>query len=235
MKALATFAALPLVVGLAWTQDDTATSKPDNPQITLQVIESRRINLGNRSLILNHIVPPILPQRPPPPPPPSPEEIAAAEAAAPPEPPPKRHEVLFLAATVYDHKLTEIHWSGSKGNYTAFSNIDFNLLAGLSGFETDDTEYMLMASVANQTSEQREAFHQLALAQGEPASPQMPPLEAFSSTRAEYLMVEDKHNTAPTEGELRALDALHLYYDANKQRIASELAQRRAAYAERTQ
>jgi hypothetical protein len=82
-----------------------------------------------------------------------------------------------------------------------------------------------------------EAFNQHAREQGWPQQSlkEIPPPAQFSSLRAEYIVIEDEKHVAPADEQLIGLDALHVYYDANKQRLAEEYAQREAAEAERQQ
>ena len=205
------------------------------PVINFQVLEQRKINLGNRSLFLNRVVPPVLPELPPPPvpgPPPTAEQIAEWEARQPPQ---KKQGFLFLSTTVYDRKVTEIRRFENQREYQMFSNIDFNYLAGLGWFETADTEYMLLMGTGNETAEQVEGFNQYARENGWPerSHMQIPAPETFSLTRSEYVVVEDERHLSPPAEELAALDALHVYFDANRQRLEEEYAKRESARIER--
>lgn len=122
--------------------DNTPAAKPpESAPIKFQVLQSRKINLGNRSLIINRVVPPILPDPPPPIPPATAEQIAAAEAAAALQPPAKKYETRFLFVTVYDRKVTEITWYADDRECRIFSNIDFNFLPAIGDIETADTIY----------------------------------------------------------------------------------------------
>lgn len=202
--------------------------------IRFQVLKQRSFNLGDRALIINRVVPPILPAlppEPPPPPPPTAEEIAVAKAAWERSGPHKKYEMLFLSTTVYDRKVTELRWFQNQRECRVFSNIDFNFLCGAGEFETEDTVYMLMMGIGNETSEQVEGFNQYARENGWPkrSQKQIPALETFSKTRSEYVVVEDEAHAAPPEEDLAALDALHIYFDANKQRLVEEYTNREAA------
>lgn len=213
------------------------TSQSERLPINFQVLAQRKINLGNRFIIMNRVVPPVLPEPPPPPPPPTAEELAAMQAAAALWRPLKKYEILFLSATVYDRRVTEIRWFDNQRQYKVFSNIDFNFLAGVNWFETEDTEYMLLMGLGNETSEQAEAFNQRILEQGLPKylRKEIPSPTEFSSTRSEYAVVEDEQRTAPADWELTALDALHVFYDANKTRLAEEYVKREAENSAREQ
>ncbi len=217
---LATF-----LTGLASGQESPAELNSATPPIKFQVLQSRKIDLGNRFLIFNRVVPPILPE-PPAPPPPTAEQIAAVESAAVLRPPVKKRETMFLFATVYDRKVTEIRWFGGDYEHRVFSNIDLNLFAGACDIETADTTYFLMLAVGNATTEQ-----------GGPKRirKQVPPPESFSKIRSEYIVAEDETHPAPGAQELQGLDALHVYYDANRQRLTEEHVKREAEDAARAQ
>ena len=58
------------------------------------------------------------------------------------------------------------------------------------------------------------------------ARKELPPAESFSDKRSEYLPVNTEKET-PAEA-LAPLDALHTYYDANRERLAEESARREA-------
>lgn len=202
-------------------------SPPESPPIKFQVLERRKIVLGNRSLIFNRVAPPVLPEPPPKPAPPTAEQIATAEAADAAEAlrhPPKKCEVLFLFTTVYDHKVTEIRGFGGKGEFRLFSNIDFNYLTVIGSFETQNTSYTLLMGVSNETSEEVAAFNQYAVEQRWPKQywKQIPSSETFSKTHSEYAVMEGEARPLPTEEELTAFDALHVYYDTNKQRLIED-------------
>ena len=147
----------------------------------------------------------------------------------------KPREVLFLSATVRDRKFSEIRWADGVHRWSAFSNMDFNLLAALGSIETADTEYSLLLAISDEPAgtdglaKQGEADGEKAAVEGR----QIPSLEKLSPTRAQYLVFEDKSGAPPSAKDLAALDALHLYYDANRQRLGDEHAKRQTANAER--
>jgi len=219
--------------------EDTPAPAAGKPAIKFQVLKQRTIDLGNRSLILNRVLPPILPAPPTLAPPvvPTAAEIAAWETAEA-EQPRKRFEILFLSTTVYDRKVTEVRWFGQQRNHKVFTNIDFNYLAGVGGveeIETDDAIYMLMLGIANLTSNEIEGFNQYVRQNGWPKRhwKESPPAATFSKARSEYVVVEDELHTPPPAGDLAAFDALHIYFDANKPRLIEEHKVREAANAER--
>ena len=212
-------------------------SPSDSPPIKFQVLERRTIDLGNRSLFLNRVVPPKLPPAPAPTPSPPEPQFTLEQKQALAEREAKQTVVLFLSVTVYDRKVSELRWSDARGSHRAFSNIDFSYLAGMGGFETPDTSYTLMMGLGNETRAERiddgrslttdELKNDLQLDD--------PPATNFSATRSEYVIVEDKSASAPPAEDLTALDTLHVYFDANKQRLIDEYDEREAANAARKQ
>ena len=194
---------------IAHSQDPPkAPSTADN----LRILSSRKVDLGDRSIQLNRVAPPVLP-----PPPPPAKVAAAANAAEASQPPEKKHEVLFLSTTVYDRKVTEVRGFADGRPFRVFSNIDFNLFAGAGELETPDTIYLLMLAIENEPS-------------AEPGR-RIPAAKDFSGTRSEYAVIEEDADAVPAEAMLKTLDALHVYFDANKQRLAKGAIQREAARA----
>jgi hypothetical protein len=147
----------------------------------------------------------------------------------------KKQEVLFLSATVYDRQVTEVRCFAGQREIKIFTNIDFNLLTGQGGFETDDTVYALILGLGNETRGEVDAFNERAAKEGWPQSTlkQIPMPESFSKTRSEYVVADGDESKAPPEEMLKAFDALHTFYDANQQRLAEDYAKRETARIER--
>ena len=133
---LAQFAAL-LAAIPAHGQQEAAQSDA-GPALKLDVIEGVKVKLPDRSLYYRRVAPPpALPQEAktaqPTPAPLTPEQLAIAERRA-----EKRSEVLMLSATVYDRRVTDLRWWIGNHEYRAWSNVDFNYLAGAGEIETED-------------------------------------------------------------------------------------------------
>lgn len=189
---------------------NTTAAKPAEPApVQFEIIESRKIDLGNRSAIYNRVAPPLLPPKPPSEPPPvrpplTAEQLQALEQS---QPAPKKNVVIFISATVYDRQITQLRWSDESGAHRAFSNIDFNYFSGAGMFATPDTSYFLMMGLGNETRDAAAA-----------SKIQLPALEQFRPTQAQYLVVQDDAKS-PTDQSLKWLDDLHAYFDANKQQM----------------
>lgn len=226
---------LPLVALLSAIAYCQNAETPEPAPIQFQVLKGQKVDLGNRSIYLNRVVPPILPAAPVKPPQTDVQitQVDANEVLA----PQKQSDVLFLSATVYDHSFTEIRWVSGERRWSAFSNIDFNLLAGAGGVETEDTVYSLFLGLGNATTGATESPEGGTPEDQTPAPEQkaFPALDQLSPTLAQYLVVKDEPDVAPLAKDLAALDALHRYYDANKERLAGEYVKREAARIEREQ
>ncbi len=196
----------------------------------MRVLQTRRVPLGNRSIIFNRVQPPVIAEKPQAPAPvalkPTEEERRVMEESAK-SYARKRHESLFLTATVVDGPVTELYWTYSGRQCRAFSNIDFNYFAGMAEFETEDTVcWLLMAVVSNQSAgvQSGDTAKNVAAMGGA----KLPPLPEFSKTRSEYFVVEDQGGPLPDEAVV-GIEALHVYFDANRARIIEESKKREAA------
>jgi hypothetical protein len=225
-------------VALGQALDDSAEGAlaPKAPPIKFKVLQSKRIDQGGRSLFLNEVAPPLLP--------PVPATVASAANAGAVELTPeevrtaaKKQELLSLSATVYDRQVTEVHLAAGDRDITIFTNIDFNLLAGQSSFETDDTLYTMLIGLGNETREHVEAIVPGATQPGglENTVKTIPTPDSFSQIRSEYIVAEGAESGQLPDGVLQALDALHSFYDANKQRLADEYARREIERVEQEQ
>lgn len=221
----------------AVAQTDKATN-PERPPINFRVLQGRRIDVGDHAIFLNRVAPPVLPQSPTPAPARAAGETAADDYAEP-QMPRKKSEILFLSATVHDHKFTEIRGTGSGHEWRVFSNIDFNLFGGAASFASDDASYSLLLALRNEIAGAK-GLSKLAEPDTEKSLSErkLIPLDKISQlspTQAQYLIVGDQSGSVPETKDLAALAALHTYYDANRARIADEYARREAARAAQEQ
>ncbi len=158
----------------------------------------------------------------------------------------KAHGTLSIGATVFDHEVTEIHWNSPNGGkrHVAYSNIDFNLVAGLGTFASADTVYSSFLAVGNATrkaqGEERDTGSlpvqsqpvRQAVPPVQSQSPQagslshVPALSEFPSDLSVYLVPADDTFTEADNETLAALDALHAYYDANRVKLQQDYTER---------
>lgn len=213
---------------LVSAQDAVEAAKQERPAIQFHVLQGWRADLGDRSIYLNRVAPPVLQTAPvkiQQSNPQTSETIPTRVLVA-----GKKSEVLFLSATVFDHHISEISWTDGARQWTAFSNVDFNLFGGSATFEIADTVYSLLLVVTNETTGANGLNQLGAPATEKPLSvrKQVPSLEKLSPTQAQYLIAGDESGTVPQAKDLAAMDALHVYFDANRQRLTEEFAKREA-------
>ncbi len=202
----------------------------------LQILDSLEVRRGQDTTVYQRVEPPVLPPRPPAPAPSAEEPVAPPLTAEQQRRAAKKSAVVFLSATVYDRQVTEVQWFENGRGYRAFSNADFNLLAGRGEIETEDTIYWLLMAVGNMTAEEVAAQNERIAADGLPLAPrQIPVPENFSATRAEYVLAEGSVVPFPSAETLAALDALHVFYDANKAALVEEQTRRAAENAVRAE
>ena len=214
---------------------DTKLTRP------LRVLDGVEVKFPDRSIFYRRVAPPAVPLAQPPVPVVaarslSPAELAAAEARA-----RKKSAVLLLSATVYDRRVTELHWQAGDRRCAAWSSIDFNVLAGHGEIETEDTVYWLIMGLGNETRESVADWNRFAPEWERLAEEQglgerwelktVPDLAKFPAGRSTYLLSGE----APADGSLAALDALHRYYDANLVQLTADYAKREAERAARAQ
>lgn len=176
-------------------------------------------------MYFNLVVPPVLPA-------PAPAQSTPAAPASPDasQEAQKKYVSLMIIATVYDHQVSDLRLSGLNGPFQAFSNIDFNYLNGVQGFETDDTVYSCFIIVDNQTSS--------SLASTDPESAELaqvrtalPDLQSAPAGTASQYAVAD--GTAETNADAtNALSTLHLFYDTYAAQLILGYQQRIAAAAQ---
>ena len=134
----------------------------------------------------------------------------------------KEHYFLSISATVFAHQITELRWQCEGGEQVhAYSNLDFTHLAGIGSFETADAVYSLVMAVGDESS------------QGEVKAQRMkalPRLDQFPKGYTSYLL-DAKADTSEAQKACEAMDALHAYYDANREQLTQAHQQRETARA----
>ena len=209
-----------LLAAMSAAAQQNAALTDAKPVINLKVIEGVEVKLPNRSIIYQRVEPPAVPPKPVRrlvTAPPTPEQTALAEARA-----KKKFEVLMIFATVYDHRVTGLCWWSENRAYHAWSNVDFNYLAGHGEIETEDAVYLLIMGLGNESAESIAAA-------GWTWRKELPSPERFNPARAEYFLSTTKGDPEPPPEALAAINSLHRYYDANRTSIADEYTQREAA------
>ena len=178
---------------------------------TYQILEQRIVQHDGYTVTYNRITPPQMSKVPAPVALPlTPEEQALADSRR-----GKAHGTLSIGCTVFDHEVTELHWTSGGKRHIAYSNIDFNLVAGLGTFDSADTVYSSFLAVGNSTRATQSAAA-------------IPALSEFPTDLSIYLVPAEDTFTEADNETLAALDALHAYYDANRAKLQQ-------AYVEREQ
>jgi hypothetical protein len=232
MKCLVA-ATLAAFTAVAVGQDAVIAAESNTQPIQLQVLKSWKVDLGDRAVFLNRVAPPVLPTRPPllaePTLPPSATDLQTALRRE-----GKKFAVFFATATVYDRKFTEIRWMAGAQEVRVVSNIDFNLIPCMGTVESADTVYSLLIFLSNQGTdgnglpELRTPGGAMPLTLAE----RFPDLEKLNPNHAQYLPLENAAGALPQEKDLAALDALHVFFEANRQSLAEQYAKAEAARIE---
>lgn len=111
--------------------------------------------LADHDVTMQRVNDPGLPAPPPPEPPLSEKEYEALRASEKWQEVVANHkdsQMLFLSATVYDHKRTFVRWyrNGTPlKSFAAWSNVDFNHVSGMGGFEVEGVQYALLMGIGN--------------------------------------------------------------------------------------
>lgn len=207
-------------------------ASPTSAPPFFQVIRQQTVDVGNHRIIFNRVVPPA--PRPIPTPAPIPAAVPEAQNRA---ATPKRvtrsasastnsgeedaePRFLFLSATVYDGgQFTELRGSDAAGGWRAWSNVDFLLLAPVTGFGVGATTFTLNMGLGADTSDW------LTQAGQYPAG-----VSSLPAGQAFYYFADGATAAAHPEAAA-ALDALHLYADANRPALLQARRQREAGQA----
>lgn len=198
--------------------EGATVAKPQPIPGTYQILEQRKVQRDGRTMTYNRITPPQMPSVTPP----------AADTAEAPALAASRngkaHGQLLVGATVFNDGVTEIHWttSATGKRHVAYSNIDFNLIAGLGAFETVDTVYSMILAIGNATrADARDCL--------------TPARTEFPVDLSIYFVPADDTFTEADNATLNALDALHAYYDANRTALQQAYVEREAKRLAREQ
>ncbi len=223
------------------TVPSVANESPVRPTLNLKVRDSVEVKFPGRSIFYQRVEPPAAPAARAPVTAPVAKVLSLAESAAAEARASKKSEVLMLSATVYDRQVTELRWRSGNRDYHAWSNIDFNYLAGQGEIDTADCVYFLIMGLGNETRESvaewnrfAPEWERLAAAEGLAEhweTKAVPDLAKFPAGRSTYLLSGE----APTDDSLAALDSLHRYFDANRIRLIAEYAKREATRIAREQ
>jgi hypothetical protein len=190
-------------VGLAQT---AVLSGSAASPVHFQILDQTSVWIGNHSITLNRVSPPVFPP------------AAGISAPAPLPPVYANNVVLTCWATVYDGKLTVLRWPIGDQSMVAVSNIDFDYLSALGGFAEGSTFYEIITFLDNESSQDADPQDAAWLRQAQ---------NSLQPTIPGYLIVS---GTASPE-ELQGLDAVHLYFGANRTSLVQAYTLRQAEFA----
>lgn len=223
------------------TATGVANESPTRPALHLRVLDGVEVKFPDHSVFYHRVAPPTAPVARVPVAVPVVPSLSLAESAAADARASKKSAVLMLSATVYDHRVTELRWRSGNRDYHAWSNLDFNYVAGKGEIETTDCVYFLIMGLGNETRESVAEWNRFApewerLAAEEGLAGQwetktVPDLAKFPAGRSTYLLSGE----APTDDSLAALDALHRYFETHRLRLIADYDKRTAERAARAQ
>lgn len=226
------FASVGLMLSATSSRCETADTEREPRQ--LRVLDSQEVILGPRSIIYNRVeTPPLLPQ-------PAPEERAdspngeylptAEEMAEIRRWETMNHVSMFLSCTVYDDQLTEVRFRHEDADITFWSTINFHHLSQMFELQTKDTDYVLMMWVGDSTTEELQEQNTEFRKTGRSDFLSTPPADLLDVSRtggrSTWRVTSD--GAIPPEAQ-RAIADIHAYFDANREALISDRAEREAA------
>ncbi len=183
-----------------------------------QIIDQQEVVLDSRSIIYNRVVAPQ----------PNTALPRAASTASVSEPSAGTERKIFRSispfVTVYDGRFSEMDWRDEKGSLRIVSNIDMNLFGASGTFETTDTAFSYLLMIRNDSLADLPDTRHV-----ERARSTLADLSLTPQARAGYIIIEGQ--AADHSDAMTALNALHGYYNANREQIiraheAREIAER---------
>ena len=127
--------------------------------------------------------------------------------------------MLSVSATVYDGAYSKLRVRHENVEYTAWTNVDFRFLGGISGFETDERSYSYFNFVDRVEKKKDTEMSLRAADLGYDYELRWKPSPvAFSSSTPEYVMVSEDLEAVPQE-VYRRLDDLFAHYLAHKDEL----------------
>ncbi len=144
----------------------------------------------------------------------------------------KKLRLTIISATVIDHEVTLLRWwvfGDGDGKppeaFSAYSNVDFNHLAGFGSYEVGDVQFGLLMGLGNTDTEaRRKLFEEHGVEYKELEIPELP--------AGEPAYVITGGDTTNEEG-VALIDGLHKLYKNEKDRLIAAYEGREAARIER--
>jgi hypothetical protein len=121
-----------------------------------------------------------------------------------------------LSATVFDRKVSQLFWRKGDRAYTILSNIDFNYLTVVSGFEDAGLVWSVFLMVDNVDTELEKRRATAAANEEEEYSPRLMPESAYLlSGKPDYVVYAENADEIP-DALIEELGAFHRYYATNE-------------------
>lgn len=140
------------------------------------------------------------------------------------------HVSLLLSCTVYDNQLTEVRFRHWDNDVVFWSTVNFNYLSQLMDLQTKDTYYFIMMGIVDSTKEE---FHQQnaeLLRMGRRDLLSTWPIDLLGSMQSTGKSAWRIPSKTPVPQEvLRTIADLHSHFDANRDALIAQHAEREAA------
>ena len=202
-------------------------------RLPLRVLDSQEVDLGPRSIIYNRVATPVLKPTPMP----TPVVVApdvvptAAELEEMQRLESKRYAYAFLSCTVYDSRFTEVEWY-EDGRWVRFlTTINFHYLSQLSDFETPDSSYSIFMGLGDCSREEFDGWNQALVAESAFGFHSRPwPFGLLQRQAQTGKSAWQLITAGPVSSEVtQAIDDLHRYFDANRDKLVREYDESEAA------
>jgi hypothetical protein len=200
------------------------------PAFTVEATATQRV--ANHKVVMVRVVDPKLPDPPAPPPPMTPEQLDALRASPEWQQRVRTHKearMLFLTAHVYDHQWSRISWFGPgpfARPFAAWSNVDFNHFAALSGFDARGVRHVLLLGLGNIDTTQTKKRLETS---GQPYRP--PQIPALPRDKSAFVLVEGDPDDADGMAPIRALHEIHQGHRDQLVALCADLERARVARA----
>ena len=215
---------LGVVAAFSLTLNAGPEAQASSPVVLYSEISRKEVRMGDHTLTLIRVRPPVLPKAPPPP---APLAATAAETPTADRLAEKAFASLNLSIAVYLGKptVTELRWRDESGKkeYKAWSNADFRYLTQLSSLETPTTVYQWLPFV--------EVYNVADLPAGE--KPALPKGLRLDPRGADYIVNLSARELPNEETTLAGLDYLHAYYQLHYAELKADYDKREAENAAR--
>jgi len=232
LLTLATVVVGALFVATSLRAEEVQSDKEQPRQ--LRVLDSQEVNMGSRSIIYNRVETPVLKPQPAAIEQPTvsvAEHVPTAEELA----EMRRweamnHVSLLLSCTVYDNQLTEVRFRHGDSEVVFWSTINFNSLSQLMDLQIKDTYYNIFMAVGDSTKGEFDQQNAELLRTGRSDLVSIWPnglLKSVHASGKSAWHITSKGSIPPEA--LLAIEDLHSHFDANRDALIAQHAEREAA------